>query len=341
MVGIGLLTLVPGEIGGSETYARGLTRALAAHGELEYAAFVPAGVETDLPTIEVREYRRARTMRERLVAMTWAAARPGPLRRRIGPVDAMHFPLTIALPPVAAPTAVTLHDTQYRDLPELFSRGELAFRKVFYDRSLRRARLVIVPSEFVRERLGLDKARVVHHGIDHERFAPAPVEREDFLLYPARPWPHKNHARLYEALALLRRERPELRLVLTGGGHDGPVPDGVEVRGLVSEDELVDLYRRAAALVFPSLYEGFGQPPLEAFACGCPVAAARAGSLPEVCGDAARLFDPHAPEEIAAAVAEVLDAPDEWSRRGLVQAARFTWERSARGHDDVYRELRD
>jgi glycosyltransferase involved in cell wall biosynthesis len=104
-------------------------------------------------------------------------------------------------------------------------------------------------------------------------------------------------------------------------------------------DELVGLYRRAAALVFPSLYEGFGQPPLEAMACGCPVASSNAAALPEVCGDAARLFDPTSVEDMVAAVEGVLDDPDFWRSRGLERAAAFTWEATARGHDAVYAEL--
>src|SRR6185437_13670023 len=96
--------------------------------------------------------------------------------------------------------------------------------------------------------------------------------------------------------------RPELRLLLTGVGHeDAVLPEGVEARA-VSAAELVELYRRAACVVFPSLYEGFGLPPVEAMACGCPVAASSQGSLPEVCGDAAVLFDPLDPESIAAGV---------------------------------------
>ncbi len=126
--------------------------------------------------------------------------------------------------------------------------------------------------------------------------------------------------------------------MLTGGGSP-PTADGVEVRGQVPADELVSLYRRAAALVFPSLYEGFGQPPLEAMACGCPVACSDAASLPEVVGDAARRFDPHDPQAIADAVRDVLAEPDEWRRRGLARAAGFTWERTAVAHEDVYREL--
>jgi glycosyltransferase involved in cell wall biosynthesis len=157
------------------------------------------------------------------------------------------------------------------------------------------------------------------------------------LLYPARAWPHKNHPRLFDAFALLRRNLPDLRLVLTN--YDGPTPDGVESRGRVSQDALAELYRTAAALVFPSLYEGFGQPPLEAMACGCPVACSNVASLPEVVGDAARLFDPTSPEEIAAAVEDVLRDPEPWIQAGLARAADFTWDACARAHEAVYREL--
>ena len=99
------------------------------------------------------------------------------------------------------------------------------------------------------------------------------------------------------------------------------------------------LYRSAAAVVFPSLYEGFGQPPLEAMACGCPVACSNAASLPEVVGDAARLFDPTSTEEMVAAVEEVLANSEDWRARGLERAAAFTWEAAAQAHDAVYAEL--
>ena len=345
-----MLTLVPGEVGGTETYARSLMRALAEHGTLDYVAFVPPvapDAADGVRTVVVSEYRRARTMRERLAAMTLAAVRPGPLRRRIGQIDAIHFPLTIPLPTVSVPTAVTLHDLQHRDHPALFPRAERVLRRVWYERPAKRAAAVIVPSEFVREsvvsHLGIprERVRVVYHGVDRSRVSAEPRgEREPFLLYPARPWPHKNHRRLFDAFALLREERPELELVLTGGGHQPrPLPPGVVSRGLVSDEELGALYRRAACLVFPSLYEGFGAPPLEAMASGCPVAAARAGSLPEICGDAARLFDPYSPDDIAAAVRDVLDDPEPWIRRGYERSERFSWAESARGHEAVYRRL--
>ena len=348
MVGISLLTLVPGELGGTETYARELLRGFGRVGEGEYRVLVPPVAPEageGLPTVVAHEYRRARTMTQRLFAMTAAAARPGPLRAHLRDADIVHFPLTLEIPTVAQPTVVTLHDVQHLDLPDLFGRAERAFRTVAWHRSVRRADLVIVPSTFVRDRaivrlgLGPEAIRVIHSGVDHARFRPANVPRERFLLYPARRWPHKNHERLFEAFALLSVDEPELRLVLTGGGHSQNVPAGVEVRGHVSDDELLDLYRRAAALVFPSLYEGFGQPTLEAMACGCPVACSNAGALSEVVGGAARLFDPHDPDAIANAVRDVLAAPDQWARSGIARAARFSWDATARAHDAVYAEL--
>ena len=115
------------------------------------------------------------------------------------------------------------------------------------------------------------------------------------------------------------------------------MPDGVEVRGLVGRGELRELYRTSRALVFPSLYEGFGLPPLEAMASGCPVAASRSGSLPEICGDAAVLFDPHDPAAIAAGVREALARSDELRERGLVRARRSRGPPAPAAHEHAYR----
>ena len=308
MVGISLLTLVPGELGGSETYVRELLRGLGRVGANEYKVLLPPvapDAAEGLPAEIATEYRPAQTILERLVAMGMAAARPGPLRARLDDASVVHYPLTIRLPSVEKPSVVTLLDVQHLDLPQMFPRSERRFRAVAWDRSVRGAQRVIAISEFVRERaiakLGLDPERVraIPLGLAHDELQPGSVDREPFLLYPARRWPHKNHDRLFEAFELLRRERPELRLVLTGGGDFSRVPDGVEARGHVPRAEVVSLMQRASALVFPSLYEGFGLPPLEAMACACPVASSDAAALPEVVGDAARLFDPHDPSAIA------------------------------------------
>jgi glycosyltransferase involved in cell wall biosynthesis len=348
MIGIPLLTLVPGELGGSETYVRELLRGLGRVGEHEYKVLLPPAAPTaseGLPAEIAPEYHLARTIMQRLVAMGTAAARPGPLRVRLDDASVVHYPLTIRIPSVEKPSVVTLHDVQHLDLPGMFPRSERRFRSVAWHRSAQGAQRVIVMSEFVRERavekLGLDPARlrVIPLGLDHDELRPGSGEREPFLLYPARRWPHKNHERLFEAFAMLRGERPELRLVLTGGGDFSDVPDGVEARGHVPRSEVVSLMQRASALVFPSLYEGFGLPPVEAMACGCPVASSNAASLPEVVGDAARLFDPHDPVAIADAVRDVLADPQPWIDRGLARAAQFSWDETARATDAVYAEL--
>jgi glycosyltransferase involved in cell wall biosynthesis len=346
-VGLSLLTLVPGISGGSETYARELCRALARVGAHEYEALVPTlapDAADGLVTVVATGYRASTTVPGRLGAMAGAAVRPGRMRERLDRADVVHYPLTVPVPPVDRATVLTLLDVQHLDLPDLFPRGERAFRRLAYDRAARRATHVIVISEWVRgrvvERLGLDPERVhaIHLAVDHTRFTPdATVEREPFLYYPARPWPHKNHVRLYEAFARVRESRPQLRLVLTGAGQDAAgLPDGVDALGDVPLDERISLYRRAAALVFPSLYEGFGLPPLEAMACGCPVAVSNAGSLPEVVGDAAVLFDPTDVTAIAAGIAAAIDRADELVRAGRERASGFTWDTTARAHDLVY-----
>jgi glycosyltransferase involved in cell wall biosynthesis len=349
-VGISLLTLAPGDLGGSETYARKLVQTLASERTHEYTVFVPArssDAAGGLPTVEVREPPVGRRGPSRIPAMAIAAWRSRELTSKLASLDAIHYALTVPVPRTSAPTVVTLHDVQHRDLPEFFGPARRSFRRVAYDRAARAAEAVIVTSEFVRSRslevLVLDPSRVhvVPHAIDHDVFRPGDEEREPFLLYPARPWPHKNHTRLFEAFASLRQSRPQLRLVLTGGGLErlDPLPPGVERWGVVSQERLASLYRRAACLVFPSLYEGFGLPPLEAMASGCPVAASNAAAIPEVCGDAAVLFDPTDPEAIAAAILEADSRADELRAPGIERAARFTWSETARRHEEVYRAV--
>jgi glycosyltransferase involved in cell wall biosynthesis len=353
-VGISLLTLVPGVSGGSETYARELVRALGRVGTLQYRVFLPtiAGDVDGLPAEVVPEYRASRSTPGRIVAMAAGTLAGARLRRRFAQLDAIHFPLSVMIPKVTEPPAVSsVLDLQHELLPEFFSRAERAYRRRVYGWTVRASRLVVTISHHaaatIVERLHVpeERVRAIHLGIDHERFHPATAEpasersrdARPFLLYPALGWPHKNHARLFDAFAVLRARRPGLELVLTG--YDGPVPEGARTLGRVPLDELVLLYRTAAALVFPSLYEGFGQPPLEAMACGCPVACSNAASLPEVCGDAARLFDPTSVEEIVTAVEDVLEKPAPWREKGLARAAGFTWEATARAHDAVYAEL--
>lgn len=351
-VALSMLTLVPGAMGGSETYARELTRQLATSDEVAATAYVPrnaAGFSAGIPEVVVDTVRTGASTSERLRAVVAASTRARSAAPGLATARVVHFPFTIPVPRPRAGQAFvqTLLDVQHLDLPQLFGRAELAFRRRYYEGAAARADAVITISEFAKQRmiellrLPAERIRVAHLGVDADSFTPNEGPRDEFVLYPARGWKHKNHARLIEAMRAVRTERPGMRLVLTGGGLDtlGELPEWVEVRGLVSGEELRELYRRAAVLAFPSLYEGFGLPPLEAMASGCPVAATAAGSVPEVCGDAAVLFDPEDPSAIASGILSALDRSVELSALGLQQVRLFTWERCRDAHLETYRSV--
>jgi glycosyltransferase involved in cell wall biosynthesis len=308
---------------------------------------------------EVGSYRPGDGNLTRAAAMAAARVLPRRAARDVPPgLDVLHYPVTVPIPATGAPTVVTIHDLQHRDLSGFFSRAERAYRRWAYDGAARGATLVVATSEFTKRRvvevLGVPAERVepVYHGIDHDRFVPegkasAPVGGP-FLVYPANLWPHKNHERLLEAFAAAPES--ELSLVLTGQAYGRldslleraralGVADRVQHLGHVPHDDMPALLRAATAMVFPSLYEGFGAPPVEAMACGCPVAASTSGSLPEVCADAALGFDAESVEEMSAAIERV--ATDEQLRgrlrdAGLRRAKSFTWSAAAERHRSIY-----
>jgi glycosyltransferase involved in cell wall biosynthesis len=351
-VGISALTLVPGVVGGSETAYRALLREYHNHPEIAPRVFLPR-IAPDASEGHayrvIKSYPASTSTPGRLYAMASSLVLGGRIRRelRLDELDVLHFPFSTMIPRVmSVPTVTSILDVQHEYLPEFFSHSELAYRKLVYGRSARDSDLVIAISEHAGttliERLGVapDRVRVIHLGVDLDTFTPSDEPREEFLFYPANRWPHKNHDRLFEALAILRRTRPDLRLVVTGSGHEGhAVPDGVDVLGRVPLDQLVHLYRTASALVYPSLFEGFGIPVVEAMATACPVAAANTSSIPEVAGDAAVLFDPTSAESMAAGVERLLADPAPYVERGLTRAPRFTWAASAEAHVAVYAEL--
>jgi glycosyltransferase involved in cell wall biosynthesis len=341
MILISLATLAPGRMGGSERYARELVTTLAMHGTLDYEVLVPPDA-IDAAAGLTAHGIGSRSDASRPIAF----ARAGLARRAMPRAEAVHYPLTVPLPGNEWPTVVTLHDVLHLEQPELVPRATRLFRRWAYDRAARRADRVIVPSAFVRDRatelLDLEPARVrvVPHGIDHGVFHPGNGRRQPLVLYPAKMWRHKNHARLFAAWPMVLRERPDLELVLSGGGHDSTsLPAGVRSVGNLPDIELAALYRSASALVFPSLYEGFGWPVVEAMASGCPVAAARGSAIDEVAAGAASMFAPESPEDLARAVLAAVADDGDLVARGLSRAAEFTWARCAREHESVYREL--
>lgn len=347
-----MLTFVPGAMGGSETYVRGLLGALARRTDVDVTVLVSADVAGslggNLTEVVVERVRGGARSVERVRTLVQALRVDGGARAALAASDVVHYPFTVPVPlPGAAgrPWVQSLLDVQHRDLPSLFGRGERLYRRVAYDRGARAAGRVLTLSQFSKARIvesiGVRAAAidVALLGVDHAWYTRADVEREPFVFYPAAAWPHKNHSRLFAAVEAVRRTRPEIRLVLTGEGRErlGPLPDWVEHRGRVGSEELRELYRRAGCLAFPSLYEGFGLPPVEAMATGCPVAAAASGAVPEVCGDAAVLFDPMSVESIRDAILLALQAGEPQIVAGVERAAGFTWERCAEVHLASYR----
>jgi glycosyltransferase involved in cell wall biosynthesis len=373
-VGYSLLTLFPGRVGGSETNVRGLIGEFAdGNGPERLTVLANRFVASAYRRYErgpvsihhVRSYRAGDSAITRALAMSAARAMPRLVARDVPRcLDVLHYPVTVPIPRSSGPTVVTIYDLQHHDLPRFFSRTERAYRRWAYDGAARSATIVVATSEHTRTRLvnvlGLDPARVevVHYGLDAERFTPAgdgddellaPLDLpERFVVYPANLWPHKNHDRLVDALAA--QPDPELSLILTGQtwgrlerlmerARGAGVAERVRHVGYVDARAVPAVYRAARAMAFPSLYEGFGSPPLEAMACGCPVTASRRGSLAEVCDGAVLELDPESTESIAAAL-EQIASDDELRGRlraaGFERAAQFRWSTAARRHGEIY-----
>jgi glycosyltransferase involved in cell wall biosynthesis len=373
-IGINLLWMVPGVVGGSETYTARLLNGLAErYSDLEYTLFaLPefAAAHPDLArtfeTVYAPVSGRRKPARVLAGENTWLARQCR--KRKIALVHHAGGVIPLVRP---SRTVMTIHDLQYLYYPEYFTRSKLMYLKTMVPRSADAARLIFTPSEFSRrtviERLGIDPSIVVvvPHGISPraEPAAPDDVrERYDipgrYFVYPAATYPHKNHFMLIEAFARLLESHPEVTLALTGAKGSaqwgtarstaGGIAEEVRARGIgervrplgyVPARDLDALYRGAVALVFPSRFEGFGAPILEAWARGCPVIAADATSLPEVVGDAGYLLSPDNADEWAAAMRDLVEDEDLrliYARAGAERVKLFTWTRSADVLEDSY-----
>ncbi|RFU46022.1 glycosyltransferase family 1 protein [Paraburkholderia sp. DHOC27] len=261
---------------------------------------------------------------------------------------------------------VMMHDVAVYDLPENYSWKFRLWYRVAFSVLKRSASHIVTVSEFSKKRimarLGIDASRisVVLNGVDHfDKIAPDAgilsrlnLQNDGYVLAVGNLSVGKNLARVLAAIESLS-ERHDWKFVVVGGcdlrvfnpkakaGYE--MSKNIVAAGFVSDGELRALYENAACFLFPSLYEGFGLPPLEAMACGCPVIVSREASLPEVCGDAAMYCDALSVEDIAEKVTQMMgDAAlrETWRTRGRAHARSFRWDRSAQQLLDVLeREL--
>ncbi|MCJ1707878.1 glycosyltransferase family 1 protein [Microbacterium sp. VKM Ac-2923] len=255
------------------------------------------------------------------------------------------------------PQISTHHDITYIRHPESFGRRFRAVYGIVVPRLIAHSDRLLTVSEFSRGEIAdhfrIDPARftVIHNGAD-DRFHPGEsIPDRPYLLAVSSPNAHKNFARMLAAFARFAETHPDVELHVVGSQTNSfsrqrydASHTRVRFLGRVDDDELAALYRGAIAFVFPSLYEGFGIPPLEAQQCGCPVIAARAASMPEVLASSAVYVDPDDDADIADAMARVVDDPALRAHlvaAGLANADRFSWRASAQRVSAVIDEVED
>jgi glycosyltransferase involved in cell wall biosynthesis len=370
-VGLNLVFLVPGKTGGMETFARGLAGALVRERpDWRFTAFVNRETAATgghwskaLPTVTVPVHatRRVEWVLGEQLLLPRLAARSG--------VDLLHSLGNTAPARGRFRRVVTIHDLIFQLFPETHPGLASLGLRVLVPLAARSSHRVMVDSRTTRDdvvrllRVPAGKVDVVYPG--HER--PEALEPLDEATLRRRyeldgrrvvleasgyKAHHKNLGRLLEALALVPGERRPV-LVLTGAPTEherelreivrrlGLEPD-TRFTGWIASGELEGLYRIAACLVFPSLYEGFGLPPLEAMAHATPVVTSNTSSVPEVVGNAAVMVNPENVFEIMRALHRVLidqALRDKLKSRGLAQAAKFSWDASVTRMLDIYKEV--
>ena len=347
---------------GNETYIRNLLKGFAAlDRESEFLALI--SVEDAVPHIP-KGFQIGRVSTNPYLRLGWQIDS----HVKAWQPDVLHVQYTAPLH-TRVPVVVSVHDVSYLESPQYFSRYRSTQLKLTVKRTVSTAAHIMTPSEFSRQAVskwyGLDPDRitVVHNAVD-DTFRP--VARETaagwLLRHKGVAWPYvltvgdlqprKNHIGLIHAFESVMRAHPQLthRLVVTGketwfsgevraAAKASSVADRIVFTGFVDDDDLHHFYSGCEVFVYPSFYEGFGLPILEAMACGRAVACSDTSAMPEVADSAALLFDPTATDQIALAMRDLLIDPQlraRMERLGSQRATLFSWERASRRTLDVY-----
>lgn len=342
-IGVNALYLIPGGVGGTEIYLRELLSALAAIDSTnEYFVFTNLETGADLMPKQANFHSKPQAVRARFrpARILWEQA--------VLPLEAARYRLDVMLNPgftapvfSARPSVTVFHDLQHLRHPEYFRWFDLPFWRVLLWAAAHRSRRLIAVSNATRDDLArfypftADRIAVIPHGVDAAFSTLDRSRQEDYMLCVSTLHPHKNIERL---VRVYTRRKRDFKLILAGmrGFRTREIeklitPD-IQVTGWIPRKELLNLYARARAFIYPSTFEGFGMPVLEAMAAGIPVACSGIAPLREIGGDAALFFDPENEHEIAEALDRIMS--DESLRARLAQAGpararEFTWRRSA------------
>jgi glycosyltransferase involved in cell wall biosynthesis len=376
-IGINLNGFWPGKIGGAETYIRNLIEQLQHLDTPDtYSLLCSEEIITEIPlfdqrfSVKLSAYRKSST-KKFIRSLLWNTIKIDILQAepRYLNYDVVHHPFSLIRKGwERVPSVLTFLDMQHEFYPEYFSVEELRNRREDYRRSAKAATRIIAISQHAKQSL------IDHYGVSEEKIdvvylgssqaygtspntelMAAVCERfsltRPFLYYPAATWPHKNHKNLLAALkVMIERYGFDGELVLTGVAanvHQDVLAeiarlgltDRVRMLGNVDYEVLPLLYALARVMVFPSMFEGFGIPLVEAMSSGCPVACSNAASIPEVVGDAAAMFDPRSIEEMAEVVWRIWESDVVRSgliEKGLQRARLFDWQEMARQTTRVY-----
>ena len=361
---------VGAQLAGNESYAANLIEALAQIDSVnDYTLYVTKAEAVDRFSHRWPNFRVRTTLPHTpliRIPLTLSA------ELRKNPVDVLHVQFTSPpFPP--CPVVVSIHDLSFEHLPKTFNRRSRTQLQLTVRRSARKAAQIIAPSEHVRQDI------ISTYGIQLETVTTIPLSAADsfqpvidktelqrvrdtygiegdYILTVGSIQPRKNLGRLLASYSYLRRAQPESKLpklVLVGKRawlydetlraiHEHGLLDSIILTGYVPQTDLPGLYSGAICFVYPSYFEGFGLPPLEAMKCGAPVIVGNRTSLPEVVGDAALMVDPFDIQSLASAIADVVwnrSIRDELRVKGLAHARKFDWRETARRTLGVYQEV--
>lgn len=377
IIGLNAIIFEAGKMGGVETYFRNLVKHLQLQGNRHEFLLInndAPGSELPLSHPNFRSMRFpyaptsfkgfVRNVLRNTIAMDLLKWKLERLH-----LDVIHHPFTVLNPMnLATPSVLTFWDMQHEFYPEYFSTAERYFRAKNYRPSAQRSTRIIASANFTKEclveRYGIPEEKIdvlyVGYGSEYkviddgtfiEKIRTKYGLKKPFLYYPAATWPHKNHGTLLAALKILKETNGfDGELVLTGiarqshaellGEIDRSGLSGaVRILGYLPGEDLPGIFNLAKMMVFPSLFEGFGIPLVEAMACGCPVACSRATCLPEIIGGAGITFDPASPGDVAEKIWSIWSNSaqrEDMRRLGLERVKNFDWRETARRTIQVY-----